>query len=137
MARLQLCEGYTGCRISLNMPNYPWQCLTKLFWICQCSEYAWSSYMFDRLLKMPWVLNMPRFWIWHRCICKGYSEFWICLIMAPDISIMPKHALRFSVCLNIAEYCWMSLNMSENAWIKFSDYAGVLNMPQLQLMLLC
>ena len=43
--------------------------LHKLFWLCQGSEYAWSSYMFDRLLKMSWVLNVPGFWIWHGCIC--------------------------------------------------------------------
>ena len=32
--------------------------------------------------------------------------------------------------LNMAEYCWMSLNMSGNAWINCSDYASVLNMPE-------
>ena len=30
----------------------------------------------------------------------------------------------------MAEYCWMSLTMPENAWINCSDYAMVLNMPQ-------
>ena len=35
-----------------------------------------------------------------------------------------------SVCLSMAEYCCMSLNMPENAWINCSDYARVLNMPQ-------
>ena len=77
--------------ISLNIPNYPWKCLNKLFWLYQGSGYVWSSYMFNRLLKMPQVLHVPGFWIWHSCICKGYAEFdytsiclnnpWICLIM--------------------------------------------------------
>ena len=77
--------------ISLNIPNYHWKCLNKLFWLYQGSGYAWPSYMFNRLLKMPQVLHVPGFWIWHSCICKGYAEFdytsiclnnpWICLIV--------------------------------------------------------
>ena len=46
--------------VSLSVPKYPWKCLNKLFWLCQRSEYAWSSYMFDRHLKIPWDLNVPR-----------------------------------------------------------------------------
>ena len=45
-----------------------------MFWLCQGSEYAWSSYMFYRLLKIPQVLNVPGFLVWHRCICKVYTE---------------------------------------------------------------
>ena len=37
--------------ISLNIPKYPWKCLNKLFWLSQASEYAWSSYMFDRVWR--------------------------------------------------------------------------------------
>ena len=59
--------------ISLNMPKYPWKCLNKLIGLCQVSEYAWSSYIFYRVLKMPQVLDNPGFWIWHGCICKGYA----------------------------------------------------------------
>ena len=40
--------------------------------------------------------------------------------------IMSEHG---SIGLNIAEYCWMSLNMPDNAWINFSDYARVFNVP--------
>ena len=111
------------------MPKYPWKCLNKLFCLCQGSEYAWSSYMFDRLLKMPQTLNKLGFRIRHSCICKRYVEFWmsdygsihlnnpwICLIMP----------YRPSICLNMTDYCWMSLNMPENAWISCSDYAKVL-----------
>ena len=47
--------------LSPHIPKYPWKILTKLFWLCQGSEYAWSSFMFDRLLKMPRVLNVPGF----------------------------------------------------------------------------
>ena len=28
------------------------------------------------------------------------------------------------------EHGWMSLSMSENAWINYADYIKVLNMPQ-------
>ena len=84
--------------ISLNMPKHPWKYLNNLFWLCQGSECAWSSYMFDRLLKMPLVLNKPGFWILYDCTCMGYTEFCICLIMAPYTSIMPEYV---SVCFNV------------------------------------
>ena len=45
--------------MSLNIHKYPWKCLNKLFWLCQGSKYAWSSYMLNKLLKMPQILNMP------------------------------------------------------------------------------
>ena len=72
----------------LNIPQHLWKCLNKMFWFCQGSKHAWLSYMFDKLLKMP----QPEFWIWHGCICKGYTEFQICLIMAPYTSVMPENA---------------------------------------------
>ena len=98
----------------LNMPGL-WICMLILY-VRQAFEDASSS-------------NKPGFWIWHGCICKGYAEFRICLIMAPCISIMPEYALMF---LNIPEYDWilMSLNMSEHSWLNCSDYARVLNMPR-------
>ena len=68
----------------LNMHQYPWICLNIL--LCQGSEYAGSSYMFDKLLKIPRVLNKPGFWMWHGCICKSYAEFQVCLIMTPYAS---------------------------------------------------
>ena len=75
--------------ISLNMPKYPWKCLNKLFWLC--CKYAWLSYMFDRLLKMPWVQNNEGLWTWHSCSCL----FRKCQIMAPYASVMPEYALIF------------------------------------------
>ena len=51
--------------ISLNIPKYIRKCCNKLFWLSQGSEYAWSSYMFEKLLKITPVLNKPGFWIWH------------------------------------------------------------------------
>ena len=79
--------------VSLNITKYPWKCFNKLFWICQGSEYAWSSFMFDRLLKMPRILNKQGFWIWKRCICKGYAIFqyaWTWLNIAECPRICPK-----------------------------------------------
>ena len=79
--------------VSLNITKYPWKCFNKLFWICQGSEYAWSSFMFDRLLKMPRILNKQGFWIWKRCICKGYAIFqyaWTWLNIAESPRICPK-----------------------------------------------
>ena len=89
--------------VSLNIPEYPWKCLSKLFWLCQVSECTWSSYMFDPLLKMLRVLHVPGFWIWHSCICKGYTYFWIYVNMAQYASTMPDYA---SICLNVHEYAW-------------------------------
>ena len=117
--------------VSLNITKYPCKCLIKLFWLCLGSEYARSSYMFERLLKMPLVLNVTVFWIWQVCICKCYIEFWICLNMAQYASItclnMPRYASMF---LNMPDHDWILLNVPEYAWINCSDYARVLNMPQ-------
>ena len=115
--------------ISLNIPKYLWKCLNKLLWRFQGSEYTWSSYMF-RLLKMPRVLNIPGFLIWHGCICKGYTEFGICLNIAQYVSIIHEYV---SVYLNVPHYVWTWLNIAEympkNAWINCSNYARVLNLP--------
>ena len=59
------------------------------------------------------VLNKPGFWIWYGCICKGYAEFWICLIMAPYASVMPEYAL---VSLNMPEHGWVFMNVPDYAW---------------------
>ena len=109
------------------------KCLNKLFWLCQDREYAWSFDMFDRLLKMPRVLNKPRFWIRHGCVRKGYAEFRICLIMVSYASIMPEYAL---LSLNMPEHGWILLNVPEYAWKCLNklwlwlcfDYVRVLNM---------
>ena len=95
--------------IYLNTQKYPLKCLNKLLWLFHVSEYDWlhhNAYMFDRLLKMSQVLNMPGFWIWHGLsnilgINKGYKGFWKCLNMAPNVSIMPWYT---SICLNISQY---------------------------------
>ena len=114
--------------ISLNIPKYPWKYLNKLIWLCQGTEYAWSSYIFDKTLKMSRVVNNPMAWLYmqglHRALNKSeycsmcLSNTWICLNM---------HWFP-SICLSIVDYCWMSLNMPENVWIKCSDYTRVLNM---------
>ena len=80
-----------------NMPKYPWKCLNKLLGPCQGSEYAWSIYMFERFLKMSWVLNKQGFWVWHGFIYKACAEFRIGMIMAPYTSIMLKACTRNQV----------------------------------------
>ena len=81
-------------RVWINMHQYLWISLNIsenaciMFWLWQGSKYAWSS----------WVLDVPEFWILHGCICKGYTEFWICLKMAQYASIMPESV---SVWLNV------------------------------------
>ena len=101
-------------------PSYPWICLNIVgnAWInCsdydQGSEYAWSSYMFDRLWKMPQPLNKTWFWIWYICIYKYYSECQICLIRASYASIMPEYT---SICVNVPQYYSTPLNILEYPW---------------------
>ena len=104
----------------MNIHQYPWISLNTLenarinCCVYARAEYAWSSYIFDRLLKMPRDLNKAGFWIWHGCIRKGYAEFLTCLIMAPYASIMPEYS---SVCLNITQYDWTWLNITECHWV--------------------
>ena len=97
--------------ISLSMPNileYAWiNCSISGLW------YAQSSDMFGRLFKMPQVLNNPRFWMWHGCVCEGYAEFSMCLIMAPYKAIMPQYAL---MSLNMPEHGWILLNVLQYTW---------------------
>ena len=100
--------------ISLNIPKYPWKCSNKLFWLCQGSEYTWSFYMLDRFLKIPQVLNVPEFWIWHGCICKSYREFGICLNKVQYASIMPEYA---SISINVLKYASTWLTIAESPWI--------------------
>ena len=95
------------------IPKYPWKCLSKLFWLCQGSDYTWSSYKFEKLLKIPQVSNVPGLWIWHGYICKGYRDFWICLNMTQYAS-MSEYA---SVCLNVPQNAWKWLNIAEYLWI--------------------
>ena len=119
--------------ISLNMPKYPWRCLNKLFWLYRSSGYAWSSYMFDRFLKLSWVLNKPGFWTWHNCMCNSYAKSRIRLIMVLYASIMPEYAsVRLSapsIYLNIAEYYWIFLNiqgLNKLLWLcQGSQYVAI------------
>ena len=78
--------------------------------MCLGSKYAQSSNMFDRILKMSQVLKKQGFWIWHSCLCKGYIDFRIFLIMAPYTSIMPKYV---SIYLNTADCPWLGQKMPE------------------------
>ena len=100
--------------ISLNIPRYPQKRLHKRFWLCQGSKYAWSSFMFDRILKISLVPKKAGFWIWRGCICKGYLEFRIFLIRVPYTSRIPKYA---SKCLNVPQYAWKWPNIPEFSWI--------------------
>ena len=100
---------------SLNILNNP----SIILWLRWGSEYTWSSDMFDWLLKMRRILNGLEFWSWHGCICKGYTEFSICLNMAQYDSVTTENVL-------------ISLNMPENTWMNCFDYARVYKMSHLR-----
>ena len=116
--------------ISLNMPEYPWKWLNELFWLCQGSEYACSSYMFGRLLESPPVLkaafsehgmvvyarvtqSSEYVWLWlHNQWRLNMSQY---ALMSLN---MPEHDrifLNVPECMNIPEYAWLN-------WINCSDY---------------
>ena len=83
--------------LPVSVDQYMWISLNILsnaciiFWLCQGSEYTWSPYMFGRLLKMRWVLDRSEFWTWHSFICKGYTEFSICLNMTQYASVTTEY----------------------------------------------
>ena len=58
--------------ILLNVPEYAWKCLNKKFWLCQGFQFASSSYIFDRVLNMPQVLDMAGFWICHDMVTIAF-----------------------------------------------------------------
>ena len=114
----QKCNLFCSRPISINIPEYPKNILENIRinssdYAKALNKYAWSSYLFERISKMPQVLNKPGLWIWQGCICKGYLEFRIFLILAPDASIMPKYA---STCLDVSQYAWTWQNIAECSW---------------------
>ena len=95
----------------LNIPKCPWKCLNQLFWLCPGSEYAWSPYMFNRLLKIPQILIVPGLWIWLISICKCYMQV---LYFHMQIQNMSENAW---ICLNALQYAWPWLNVAKCPWI--------------------
>ena len=81
--------------VYMNMHQYPWIYLNVLenAWI-NCSDYARALNMHDHLTCSTGFCRCLKliigFWIWHSCICKGYAEFQICVIMSPYTPIMPE-----------------------------------------------
>ena len=114
---LPLHSGWVPVRVvkyastSLTIHKYPWKYLNKLFYARALNMLDYLT-MFDRLLKMPWVLNAPGFWIWHGYY-KGYTEFWTWVNMAQYASIIPEYTLMSH---NVSENCWILLNVPEYTW---------------------
>ena len=105
---------YPDC-VPIRVAQYasnPWICLNILenVWI-NCSAYAMALNMSDDLhvcqvFEDASGYKSAGFWIWHGCICKGYTEFQICLNMAKYASVMLEHAW---ICLNAPQYPWKCL----------------------------
>ena len=90
--------------------------------------------MFDKVLSMPPVLNIPGLWIAQNSeypsgfeyaevlnipefwICQSYTGFKICL---NNTRIIPEHCW---ICLNMPVYVWICVNMPKFAWIGFSSF---------------
>ena len=82
------------------------------FWLCQGSEYDWSSYMFNSLLKMSRVLTVSGFWI---CLIILHVQQAFEDILSSDYARalnMPYH-LRYKV-LNMSQ----ALNV-QGFWICY------------------
>ena len=114
------CASVSGTQyasISLNIPKYSWKCLNKMFWLCQSSGYAWSSYTFNRLLKMYQVLNKLRFRIWLK-----YEYVYARVTQSSKYAWLWLHTPQ---CLNMHQYALMSFSMPEHRWILFNvpEYA--------------
>ena len=125
---------------------------TFTFWMEYLTQWWTESGPFfqnESILEMPCVLNESEFWKWHGCVCKGYTEFWICLNMPQYVSIMPEYDLIYLnvpqdvmilmsglIFLNVPTYSWKYLNKQLCLW-QGSQYTSlsyifdrVLNMPQ-------
>ena len=96
---------------SLNTPKYPWKCLHKLFWLCLIILHVPQAFEDYTGSKCARVLNMARFYMQglHRVL--NMSEYGSINISNAWIS------------LNMTEFCWMSLNMPENAQVNCSNHA--------------
>ena len=98
--------------------------------------------MFNRVLNIPWVLNIPEFWIrlsfW---ICQGseYARFtqdsvwnmpdsYIChgseYIRVLNMPVLLKVLNNCWICLNMYEYIWVCTNILKSGWMAF-----VLHLP--------
>ena len=93
----------------LNMYQYPWIWLNVFAngWT-NCSDYSRALNMHAYLICLTGFedvsISESRFLNWHGCIYKIYPEFWICLIIAPYVSITTVYT---QICVNVPEYSWI------------------------------
>ena len=106
---------------------YPWKCLNTLFWLRQCSEYAWSSILHFRQTfedasssKYATVLNMTWMYMQELGRIPNMSDYGSIRLNNAYICFNMPQCL--SICLSMAEYSWVSLKMPENASMNYSDY---------------
>ena len=69
--------------------------LQQIFLATPGNEYTWSSYMFDRLLKISCALNKYARVLNMAVVCGRVTQFWICL----------------TIWFNMPQYAWICLNM--------------------------
>ena len=84
-------------------------------WICLIIWNVWLAFI------TPWVLNVSEFWVWHGCICKGYTVFCIYLYNMPENNVLTIS--RFSICIIIL-YIWQSFKYASG--IKYPRVLNVL-----------
>ena len=66
-----------------SVDEYTWKCFHNVLnmlglWICLVILYVWQT--FEDTSHSKWV------WIWHGCIRKVFTKFWMCLNMAQYVS---------------------------------------------------
>ena len=97
------------------------------------------SKIFGKVVSMPPVLNIQRFWIAHGsecarvldipgfwkclwfwiCLDSEYTELWICQVTQGSECawIMTEYA---GICLIMSGYIWICVNLLEYAWINLN-----------------
>ena len=93
--------------ISLNIPEYPWKCLSKLFWLCLIIIHVQQA--FEDALGSKFG-----FWIWHGCIHKGLDRVLNMSKYGSFPSVIPEYT---SICIIVPQYVWTWLNIAECPWI--------------------
>ena len=97
-------------------------------WICTIILHVRQAFEDASGSKQARVLHMARLYKQGLRRVRNMSDYGsIHLNYARIYLNLPYYP---STVLKITEYSWISLNMSENAWINCSDYVKVLHMPR-------
>ena len=122
---LHACECGWICINIPDTPKYPWKCLNKLFYpilgTCMIILNFWQAFGDALGSKEVKVLNVSRLYMQGLLRVPNISDYgsirlnnaWMCLSMPQCLSI----------CQNMADYCWMSLNIPEQTVLTMAGFS--------------